>query len=146
MNSVPTSPRELFETGPLVHVTTIDPSGTCTSSWCGRAWTTRPSWPRSSTWSSASCATSAATRASSSPPTPAVRRQGCGRTQYPMRDGPEDVVRHVAIDRIYGQETRPRGLTVRRREPVGECARPRSLAGSGSGQFFDRYANGITAV
>jgi PPOX class probable F420-dependent enzyme len=37
MTSVPASLRELFETGPLVHVTTIDPDGTphVTLAWAG---------------------------------------------------------------------------------------------------------------
>jgi|SRR5262245_47067457 len=37
MTSVPPSLRELFETGPLVHVTTIDPDGTphVTLAWAG---------------------------------------------------------------------------------------------------------------
>src|SRR5262249_16164475 len=37
MSSVPASLRELFETGPLVHVTTIDPDGTphVTLAWAG---------------------------------------------------------------------------------------------------------------
>ena len=136
MNSMPASLRELFETGPLVHVTTIDPDGTphVTLAWAGvdgdeiimatffnlqqrklrnigrdprivisahvKQYDGQGLWPYAVVQGRVDRITEGGALAVMD--RLAEFYVGPGQ-QYPMREVPDGVVLHVAIDRIYGQ-------------------------------------------
>jgi PPOX class probable F420-dependent enzyme len=136
MSSVPASLRELFETGPLVHVTTIDPDGTphVTLAWAGvdgeelimatffnleqrklrnvrrdprivisaqmKQYDGQGLWPYAVVQGRVDRITEGGALAVMD--RLAEFYLGSGQ-QYPMRDAPEGVVLHVAVDRVYGQ-------------------------------------------
>jgi PPOX class probable F420-dependent enzyme len=136
MSSVPASLRELFESGPLVHVTTIDPDCTphLTLAWAGvdgdeiimatffnleqrklrnlrrdprivisahaKQYDGHGLWPYAVVQGTVDHITDGGALAVMD--RLAEFYIGPGQ-QYPMRDVPEGVVLHVAVDRIYGQ-------------------------------------------
>jgi PPOX class probable F420-dependent enzyme len=136
MISVPSSLRELLETGPLVHVTTIDPDGTphVTLAWAGvdgdeivmatffnlgqrkiRNIRRDPRvvlsiqakqhegfglWPYAVVQGRVDRITEGGALAVMD--RLAAFYIGPGQ-QYPLRDAPDGIVLHVAIDRVYGQ-------------------------------------------
>jgi PPOX class probable F420-dependent enzyme len=136
MSSLPASLRELFETGPLVHVTTIDPDGTphVTLAWAGvdgdeivmatffnleqrklrnvrrdprivisvhaKQHGGQGLWPYAVVQGRVDRITEGGALAVMD--RLAEFYIGPGQP-YPMRDAPEGVVLHVAVDRVYGQ-------------------------------------------
>jgi PPOX class probable F420-dependent enzyme len=136
MSSLPASLRELFETGPLVHVTTIDPDGTphVTLAWAGvdgdeivmatffnleqrklrnvrrdprivlsvhaKQHGGQGLWPYAVVQGRVDRITEGGALAVMDRLSEFYIGPG---QQYPMRDAPEGVVLHVAVDRVYGQ-------------------------------------------
>jgi PPOX class probable F420-dependent enzyme len=136
MSSLPASLRELFETGPLVHVTTIDPDGTphVTLAWAGvdgdeivmatffnldqrklrnvrrdprivlsvhaKQHAGQGLWPYAVVQGTVDRITEGGALAVMDRLSEFYLGPG---QQYPMRDAPEGVVLHVAVDRLYGQ-------------------------------------------
>ena len=133
---IPDSLRELLETGPLVHVSTIDPDGTphVTLAWAGvdgdeivmanfifpeqrklrnvrrdprvvlsvqaKEFTGQGLWPYAVIQGRVDRITEGGALAVMD--RLAEFYIGPGQ-QYPMRDAPEGLVLHVAVDRVYGQ-------------------------------------------
>ena len=136
MSSLPAALREFFETGPLVHVTTIDPDGTphVTLAWAGvdgdeivmatffnleqrklrnvrrdprivisahaKQFDGQGLWPYAVVQGRVDRITEGGALAVMD--RLAEFYIGPGQP-YPMRDAPQGVVLHVAVDRVYGQ-------------------------------------------
>jgi len=136
MISAPAPLRELLETGPLVHVTTIDPDGTphLTLAWAGmdgdeivmatffnleqrklknvrrdprvvlsmhaKAFGGQGLWPYAVVQGRVDRITEGGALAVMDRLSQFYIGPGA---QYPLRDAPEGVVLHIAIERVYGQ-------------------------------------------